>query len=699
MVLVLRSRLLVGACLLLLLCQWVECHPQDNDDDDAVNASTSPQCHNDENDSSRQGQCSQVDTNNNKENLQDTSHGQYHHPDDASPSSSARFFPPDCRLVMAPSTIPHAGWGVFVRGSSSSSSDGNKNTVDDDDNNTNRQALRQGQPLLWGDVVIHLTDLNQGATAVHDDAAALGALRRLLVDYAWDAAETGGVYEGPVRVVAVGPGVAMLANGLPQQRHNALPWVPTVDEGGQTRLQSPGAGAFTHYHNWTFFVRRPALPSGQEIFVAYGDAWFAERQANFAYNLTTTITDPSSTIRSDDELTAQGYCLDNTRPLTRSRIPYAGRGLQATRFLPEGAVVLPVPVLPLWKGRQVLQILRQKVGNDEWEVHWQLLRNYCYAHPKSNLWLFPYGPMVNLINHARSSSAGGGPNAYTLDSNHVPVEPNVRLQWSTTTTHNNSSDHTLSLDELLQRMATHAPKSTRTPMDDQHSSSPPPLRPPALLLELVALRDIQPGEELFMDYGPAWDQAWRTHVQQWKPPPGADTYAPAYVHDDAIQALRTAEELKEHPYPDNIFTSCFYIYNHTKHGSTTTATKDDPNHVVTVPWEHERGIFELRHLRPCMVLRRENSALTHQRKKEGTRFVVQIRNRPNLPPDAVIPPGRVHIVTRVPRHAIRFSDKIYTTDPHLPTAFRHEIHLPDNVFPKAWRDMETVDATSRTTTK
>ena len=219
--------------------------------------------------------------------------------------------------------------------------------------------------------------------------------------------------------------------------------------------------------------------------------------------------------------------------------------------------------------------------------------------------------------------------------------------------------------------------------------------PPALLLELVALRDISPGEELFLDYGTAWQTAWQQHVQAWKPPPGAQQYAPAYVHDDAIQALRTMEELREHPYPENIFTSCFYAYNGTEHAkdsasqsSSSAAARDDGKHVTTVPWESKRGIFELRNLRPCVVLRRENSQLTHQRRKEGTRFVVQIRNRPNLPPEAVVPTGAVHIVTRVPRHAIRFSDKIYTTDVHLPTAFRHEIHLNDELFPEAWKDLK-----------
>ena len=222
--------------------------------------------------------------------------------------------------------------------------------------------------------------------------------------------------------------------------------------------------------------------------------------------------------------------------------------------------------------------------------------------------------------------------------------------------------------------------------------------PPALLLELVALRDIRPGEEIFLDYGAAWQKAWDAHVQAWQPPPNAARYAPAYVHDDAIQALRTQEELRQHPYPENIFTSCFVEYNATEQQQaqqqqqSTSQPKDGKQHVVTVKWQATRGIYQLHNLRPCLVLRRENAVLAHQRQKQGTQFVVQVRNRPNLPADAVIPPGTVHIVTHVPRHAIRFSDKIYTTDVHLPGAFRHEIHIPDDVFPEAWKDLASASA-------
>ena len=39
-----------------------------------------------------------------------------------------------------------------------------------------------------------------------------------------------------------------------------------------------------------------------------------------------------------------------------------------------------------------------------------------------------------------------------------------------------------------------------------------------LAFEIYALRDISPGEEIFMDYGLAYEKAWEQHVMQWKAP-------------------------------------------------------------------------------------------------------------------------------------------------------------------------------------
>jgi hypothetical protein len=292
----------------------------------------------------------------------------------------------------------------------------------------------------------------------------------------------------------------------------------------------------------------------------------------------------------------------------------------------------------------------------------QLLLNYCLGHPQSPLLLYPYGPMFHLVNHFAPARGGDG----TQSTSKRASAPNVRLRWS-----RSEVLHSDGLDRLRTNVT-----ASQIALQERHQSG--------WLLELVATRDISRGEEILMDYGDRWHRAWSSHVEQWKPVPGADRYAPSYVHDDAIRSLRTEAELRDLPYPDNVFTTCFYKYSDNKvqaEGIAPSAAKQPTvrDEVTTFRWKQTRGIYELRHLRPCSVLKREHGT------KEGTVFTVRVRNRPGLSEEERIPEGALHIVTHVPRRAVRFSDHPYTTDQHLENAFRHEIDLPDAVMPDSWR--------------
>jgi hypothetical protein len=104
-----------------------------------------------------------------------------------------------------------------------------------------------------------------------------------------------------------------------------------------------------------------------------------------------------------------------------------------------------------------------------------------------------------------------------------------------------------------------------------------------------------------------------------------------------------------------------------------------------IKWRPTAGIQELRYLRPCTILKREQQPQT-----KSSRYTVQMWNRAgNMTPfDERIPKEEEtrHIVEQVPRAAIRFVDKPYTTDQHLPNAFRHWIGLvsSSDLFPDAW---------------
>ena len=94
-----------------------------------------------------------------------------------------------------------------------------------------------------------------------------GPLHLLLRDYAWESHITGGFYEAK-RVVSILPGVGSLANAQPTRlQANAIPFRPDVDEADVPRT-SKEAGAFSHYHNFTFHAYKDIKP-GAEIFVYY----------------------------------------------------------------------------------------------------------------------------------------------------------------------------------------------------------------------------------------------------------------------------------------------------------------------------------------------------------------------------------------------------------------------------------------------
>ena len=92
------------------------------------------------------------------------------------------------------------------------------------------------------------------------------------------------------------------------------------------------------------------------------------------------------------------------------------------------------------------------------------LLNFCFGHPDSPLLLLPYSPIVNFIKHDGK-------------------EPNAEIQWP------DSKDwldlHPLHVLEMSGQ----------------------------LMMEFVALRDITPGEEVVIDFGRAWEEAWKQHEE------------------------------------------------------------------------------------------------------------------------------------------------------------------------------------------
>jgi hypothetical protein len=295
-----------------------------------------------------------------------------------------------------------------------------------------------------------------------------------------------------------------------------------------------------------------------------------------------------------------------------------------------------------------LHVPREQLEYNQGRRGWQdqLLLNYCLGHIDSQVLLLPYSPIVNYINHGSSTSTSG-------------KHANVVLRWSKAPA-NKEEWWGMPGDELLKQGF-------------------------GLSMEFVALRDIAPHEEILMDYGVEWEQAWSECVDHWSPSEEAlDSKSPSDMNRRKSLEIRTKEEEEETPYPYNIGTACFY---------TPYALTEDDEHDYDEetkarefykPWADTQDGC----LRPCII-----KQLDHDRHGKGHFTVTaEMLNVPNLAEECVIPENHYHTISEMPQYAVQFVDRPFTRDPYIDidTAFRHSIGLPDGLFPKAWLDGDTL---------
>ncbi len=544
---------------------------------------------------------------------------------------------PRCRLYIAKSTIPNTNLGLFTSA-----------------------PLRRGQPIAPPDIIIQLIDYYNSNT---DESPS--TMSKLISDYSWDAQRFGGQFEAK-SVASILPGIGSIANAMPDfKSSNALAFgARDFDEANVPRTTSSGAGAFTHYHNTTFYASRD-VDAGSEIFVYYAKGeWYRERMERISTNLenagTVKDTDDSQNARSVDWLKEHGICVDNLIP-GQSKIKHAGRGAFASTFIPEGTIVAASPMALIDRNETFTK--RFKHGGKVRKASNQLMVNYLFGHVDSSLMFMPLSPIVNLINHGTSTNLDTSAN-----QKKVKREANVQLQWSLSDQHDGKEWQHLSFEEV---------KALRS--NTSLSAS-------GFMMEYIATRDIQPGEEILLDYGTKWEQAWLDHAKDWEPVPNAKAYSPSYVMDDVAGLVRTEKEQATHPYPSNVMMGCFYRYsNHERNDGIAADAKKQQGEATTVKWKMDRYTFDYDNLRPCSIMQRDEKF--NNQGQSQVIYTVMMKNWYGMKKEETIPKGEIHVVNSVPRQAIRFIDKMYSTDQHLANAFRHEIQIPDDVFPSQWLDL------------
>ncbi|KAI2504262.1 hypothetical protein MHU86_10189 [Fragilaria crotonensis] len=319
-------------------------------------------------------------------------------------------------------------------------------------------------------------------------------------------------------------------------------------------------------------------------------------------------------------------CFESIVP-GQSTIEGAGRGGFAAWSFQKGHIITGSPLMHIVdkKGLEMYDLSNHGDGStlDPPEVvaH-QLLLNYCWGHPKTDLILCPNGAGVNLLNHSRERA-------------------NVKILWA--------PDGQLSHDDSW--LSTSVKDMSKTYQ-------------PHLGWDYVALRDIEEGEELFIDYGDEWVTAWEDHVEEWqnaeRPSEYAEYMSAAEWNELYAEAdIRTVREQRKSPYPDNIEVVCHPSVN---------ANAYEERQLEGSMWNlwtiAEDGV-------PCKVTARTSTAAGK------TFYTVKM--------DA----GKSVLVRKkVMREMLRFRDAEYSTDMHLDGVFRKEATIPNDMLPMAWRRQE-----------
>ena len=477
-----------------------------------------------------------------------------------------------------------------------------------------------------------------------------------------------------------------------------------TDQAGLHRSQDPGAGAFTPFYNRQLLSRGSIQP-GDELFDSYGEAYFLERDHLFGkiplkeedheqadellaayvdlkshlcpppvvvasttggsssvsapapcglhadwYSLLTSISslwpsrilnalpqDPDRVdeiarkgtvhVHSDRSrkpvswLRTHGSCMDWLE-IRKSRIAQAGRGAFARTALQAGQVVGPSPLLHV--PRHILNMYPlaytrhgrsyvNATGNAP--NHHQLVLNYCWGHRHSSILLCPYGAATSLINHGSGQQA------------------NVKLQWN-----KQLIQHPEWLNATLAEWS-----------NDMHAG---------LMWDFVAIRDIAKGEEILIDYGPEWDHAWKTHVQNWRPPPNAHAYRGAPELNEMVQVLRTGSEGRHLQYDEsNVQLQCRHLYLEwdglIERDNDDDDDADDDDEEENNVQDREKSLMES--ISPCRVVSRTEGVdgEEHYYTAEVYREVLLARESQTVVE---------HVLFRVPRDAFVFTDRPYTRE-------------------------------------
>jgi SET domain. len=402
--------------------------------------------------------------------------------------------------------------------------------------------------------------------------------------------------------------------------------------------------------------------------------------------------------RTVEWIKSHGQCLDNLVPQV-STLPHAGRGAFAQRFIGKGQVIVPAPLLQIMdfeslniyefaldeEGRPYLVEAEETEAavdddddDDDTEMEQehsimgqQLLVNYCMSHEETSMYLCPQSNAI-LLNHCSTrKSYGGDCERYNQALDVNARGANAELRWAIDWDPDTREWLNFTMDEMKEQV-----KNGKR----------------GLSLEVVATRDIHPGDEVFLDYGKGWEEDWEEHVENFVPPNSRVSHDGEYVpikelNNDLENNIRTIEELQNNPYPDNANLACIYW------PAEEEEVVDDKSAIIDKKgsgrdWQTDGSMYHEKHpdyetyglLWKCHVVEKIPS-----REDGSIHYTVEIYSTDGMTVWAANEKQR--ILTNYPLKSMQFVPSKYSSDQHLLGAFRSYIRIPDELFPNQWRDV------------
>ena len=354
-----------------------------------------------------------------------------------------------------------------------------------------------------------------------------------------------------------------------------------------------------------------------------------------------------------------------------------GMGVFAKRDLTKGEPIISTPLVPI--NRKVLDIIDDDDVNKK-----HLILNYVFGHRDSDLVLLPIGPMVNFINHRRKSDGGA----------------NAEIRW------HNLNEKWENKDENMEYHDTRLFDLSGEVVAETHGRG--------LVMDIIAIKEISEGEEVYLDYGDEWQDAWDEHSASFqyikeklskkdREYISAENYsknalmefekelkkAKNTVETPPSYYYRTVFEEETNPYPEDIEFYCFYHppSEDEEDAAASSLLQDSAEE------SQRQGYSWFEHsdhncLRPCALVERYESEIPDGDKFEGDPnellYTVVLFAGDN---DRVV--DRCVISTNIdlddiPQSEIRLLDSPFTTDVLSPFAFRHELGVPAGFYPSSW---------------